>query len=200
MKTKDMNGIRHFQLKMKNYANGYYIKQVAKLESVLAEDPAVLQLELIGTGTIPADFALLLRAVLLKRSPKTRLITNARSSLGNGSVLVWLLGDQRMIREDARVFFRRNPLEDEDPVEVYAGLGESAPKYKDSYSSLDPEDADYERVLQAIDEFLPVKEFAGKIVSVGILREFGLVGNEQVDKLLATAFRKSRSPGALVPG
>ena len=43
------------------------------------------------------------------------------------------LGDRRIIRDDARVFFKRNPLEDEDPVEVYAGLGEAKPKYKDSY-------------------------------------------------------------------
>jgi hypothetical protein len=183
-----------FRVKLLNYAASYYIKRALKLEDALAEQPKTLWLELIGEGEIPADTALLFRSILMSRSPGTKLVTNARSSLLNGSVLVWLLGDRRIIRDDARVFFKRNPLEDEDPVEVYAGLGEAEPKYKDSYSSLDPEDADHARVLQCINEFLPVSEFAGRIVSVSVLREFGLVGDEHADNALAAAFAKGREP------
>ena len=146
---------------------------------------------MIGDGEIPADTALLIRSILMKRSPETKLVTNARSSLQGGSVLVWLLGDQRSIRDDARVFCKRNPLADEDAAEVYAGLGEGRQEYKDSYSSVDPEDADYARVLQLINEFLPVNEFAGRIVNVSVLREFGLVENERADSFLASAFSKS---------
>jgi hypothetical protein len=68
--------------------------------------------------------------------------------------------------------------------------GEGQSKYKDSYSSIDPEDADYERVLKLINEFLPVRQFAGRIVSVNMLREFGLVDNEHVSSLPATASSK----------
>jgi len=145
---------------------------------------------MIGEGEIPADTALLIRSILMKRFSGTQLVTNARSSLQGGSVLVWLLGDKRIIRDDARVFFKRNPLADEDPAEVYAGLGEAEQKYEDSYSSVDPEDADYARVLQLIDEFLPVNEFAGRVVNVGVLRDFGIVENEHVDNFLTTAFSK----------
>ena len=42
-------------------------------------------------------------------------------------------------------------------------------------------------------------EFAGRIVNVSVLRQFGLVENEQVDSFLATAFRKSKGERALVP-
>jgi len=147
-------------------------------------------LELIGEAEIPADTALLYRSILLARSPETRLITNARSSLQGGSALVWLLGDERLIREDARVFFKRNPLEDEDPAEIYAGLGGSAQTYKDSDSCVDPEDADYARVLEVINEYLPVNEFAGRVINVSVLRDFGLVENERVDYFLATAFTR----------
>ena len=83
-----------------------------------------------------------------------------------------------------------------------AGLGDAEPRYKDSYSSVDPEDADYVRVLEHINEFLPVTEFAGRIINVGVLRQFGLVENEQVDCFLATAFGKgdpTKSERALVP-
>ena len=188
-----------FRLKLLNYAGSYYIKRALKLERLLAEQPKSLRIELIGEGEIPADTALLFRSILMSRSPDTELVTNARSSLLNGSALVWLLGDRRIIRDDARVFFKRNPLEDEDPVEVYAGLGEAKPKYKDSYSEPDPEDADHARVLQGINEFLPVGEFAGRIVNVSVLREFGLVENERVDNALAAAFGKRSEDATVAP-
>ena len=78
-------------------------------------------------------------------------------------------------------------------MEVYAGLGEAEQKYKDSYSEVDPEDADYARMLELLDEFLPVKEFAGRIIDVGVLRDFGLVENEHVDNFLTGAFSKSKA-------
>jgi hypothetical protein len=191
MKTRPATHICNFRLKLPVYGGSYFIKKALNLEKALARKPKVLYLEMIGEGEIPADTALLIRSILVKRLPGTQLVTNARSSLQGGSVLVWLLGDKRIIREDARVFFKRNPLADEDPVEVYAGLGEAEQKYKDSYSSIDPEDADYARVIQLIDEFLPVKEFAGRVVNVGVLRDFGLVENERVDNFLTSAFSKS---------
>ncbi len=180
-----------FQLRLPPYGGSYYIDRIAKLETALTKKPKVLQLDMIGNGEIPADTALLMRAVLMARSPKTELVTNARSSLQNGSVLVWLLGDRRIIRDDGRIFFRRTELADQDEVEVYAGLNNAEPKYKDSYSEIDPGEADYARVLQLINEFLPANEFAGRVVNVSVLRDFGLVENERVDNFLATAFSKS---------
>ena len=193
MKTQRAKRICEFRLKLPSYEDSYFIKKALKLEAALKKKPTAVHLEMIGAGEIPADTALLFRSILAGRSPGTRLVTNARTSLRGASVLVWLLGDQRTIRDDARVFFRRNPLADEDPVEVYAGLGEAAPKYKDSYSSIDPEDADYVRVLEHINEFLPVAEFAGRVINVSVLREFGLLGNQRVDVALATAFSKNRA-------
>jgi len=197
MKTHQKKHICDFRFKLPAYNDSYYVRRALKLEAALKEKPKVLQIEMIGEGEIPADTTLLIRSILMNRSPGTKLVTNARSSLQGGSVLVWLLGDRRMIRDDARVFFKRNPLADENPVEVYAGLGQAESKYKDSYSSVDPEDADYARVLKLINEFLPVRQFAGRIVSVNMLREFGLVDNRRVGALPATAFSKSQE--ATVP-
>ena len=191
MKTQNTESICHFRLKLPTYGGSHFIKRALKLEAALKNQPKVLELELIGEGEIPADTALLIRSMLLGRSSGTELVTHARSSLQGGSVLVWLLGDRRTIRDDARVFFKRNPLADEDPVEIYAGLGAAEPKYKDSYSCVDPEDADHARVLELIDEFLPVREFAGRIVSVAVLREFGLVDNQRLDNVLTNAFSKN---------
>jgi hypothetical protein len=190
-------GRRQFQLNLLAYGNYYYIERIARLEAALAKKPRSLQINMVGVGEIPADMALLIRSVLMKRSLKTRIVTNARNSLQGGSVLVWLLGDSRIIRDDARLFFRRADLsedEEDKPNEVWK---DDEPKYCDSFSEIEPEEGDYARVLQLINEFLPVKELAGRLIEVPVLRQFGLVENEQVDCFLATAFGKSKR--ALVP-
>jgi len=192
MKTRSRKSVRRFELKIKSYANSYYIDRIAKLENVLARKPLLLQIDMIGSGEIPADAALLIRSVFMARSPKTQIITNARSSLQGGAVLVWLLGDRRSIRDDARVFFRHSTISEDEQAEPVEVLKHDGPKYRDSYSDDDdPEEWDYVQVLQLINEFLPVKELAGRPIGAKLLRQFGLIENEKVDGFLAAAFSKS---------
>lgn len=189
MRKKSKKGLRGFQLVIQGYGgNSYYPERLEKLEKALARRPRRFQLNLIGRGELAADWALLIRSLLLQRSPRTRLITNARSSLQGGSALVWLLGDQRTIRSDARIFFRRVDMSETNEADANAVWKESDLKYVDSYSEVDPEDSDYIKVLKLIDEYLPVKELAGKVVNVPVLRQFGLVETEKLDSFLATAF------------
>jgi hypothetical protein len=198
MKTSSQRGLRQFQLKIAPYRYADYTDRVAELEALLARKPRAVEITLVGTGEIPADMALLIRSVLLNRQPKTQLVTRARSSLQGGSVLVWLLGDRRFIRDDARLYFRRAELTEDaeaDPNEPGRG---SEPAYQDSYSEVDPDEADYVRVLRRINEFLPVNELAGRMIGVPLLRQFGLVENEQMDRFLATAFGKRTGADSLV--
>jgi hypothetical protein len=194
MKTKPKQGHRRFQLKVLNYGNSYYIERIARLEAALARRPRQLEIELLGVGEIPADTALLIRSILLERSRRTRLITRARSSLQGATVLVWLLGDERIMREDSRMFFRPASLPDEDEMDWHKVWKYGELKYVDSYSETDPEEADYARVLELINEFLPVKELAGRLIGQPVLRQFGLVENEKLDQFLATAFGKLKEP------
>jgi hypothetical protein len=194
MKTRSRTGLRRFQLRL-IYGNSYYIERIKRLEAIIKQKPRTVQIELIGTGEMPADVALLMRSILMERSPRTQLITHARSSLQGGSVLVWLLGDRRIIRDDARVYFRRVELPediDADKIENWKDL-----KYRDSFSEFDPDDGDYARLLQLINEYLPVKELAGRLIGVRALRQFGLVENEALDNFLTNAFGKSER--ALAP-
>jgi hypothetical protein len=197
MKTQTRQGRRRFQLKIMSYGNSYYIERITELERVLSRKPQVIQIDMVGIGEIPADSALLIRSVLMSRSPRTRVITNARSSLQGGSVLVWLMGDKRIIRDDARLYFRRVEWS-EDDVQMTELRKEKEPAYRDSYSEIDPEEADYVHMLQRVNEFLPVKELAGRPFGTPVLKQFGLVDSEAWDKFLAVAFGKSDR--ALVPG
>src|SRR6184192_244629 len=79
METRSRQGLRRFQVEVWSYGN--YVERIADLERALAKKPRVLRIEIVGTGEIPADVALRFRSVLMERSPKTRIVTNARSSL-----------------------------------------------------------------------------------------------------------------------
>ena len=127
----------------------------------------------------------------MERSPKTRIVTNARSSLQGGSVLLWLLGDSRTIREDARLYFRPTTWCEENEVKENGNAKEDEPVDRDSYSWVDAEEGDYARVLQIINEYLPVREMAGRLIGAAVLRQFGLIENEKVDSFLATVFSKN---------
>ena len=175
-----------FPLNLLYNGNSYLIERAAKLEDAFADVPKQLHLELMGDGEIDVDWALVFRDVLMQRSAETRLITSARSSLKNGSVLVWLLGEHRLIRDDAKVFFRRANVTEETEINPEKVWSEDDLEYVDSYSEADPEEASHAQVLHYINEFLPVRELAGRIIDVRTLRQFGLVGNEKLDHFLAT--------------
>jgi hypothetical protein len=188
-----------FQVKLLSYAERHYIECVTRLECVLAAQPPALRLELIGSGEMPADTALLLRSVLLARAPETHLITHARSSLQNGAVLVWLLGDTRLIRDDARLHFRRVMLdEDEDwgPAEEW----KAKPNLWGCPGECDPEEADHDAVLRCINQFLPVGELAGRLINVPTLRQLGLVDSERMDRFLEDTFRRESHSVVQRPG
>jgi hypothetical protein len=194
MMTNYGQELLRFSLNLLYCGNSYYIERVAKLEDALADVPMQIHLEMIGDGEIDADWALVLREVLNQRSEKTQLITNARSTLKNGSALVWLLGDRRLIREDARLFFRRANLTEEAEVHPDKIWNDRELQYADSFSEADPEEAVHAQVLLYIDEFLPVRELAGQIIDVRTLRQFGLVGSDKLDLLLAATLGPESTP------
>ena len=190
MTTNYGQELLRFPLNLLYNGNAYYLERVAKLEEALADVPKQLHLELMGDGEIDVDWALVFRDVLIQRSAETKLITHARSTLKNGSVLVWLLGDQRIIRADARVFFRKADYTEPSatPEKIW---NEDQLDYVDAESEADPEEAAHAKVLQYINEFLPVKELVGRAIDIPTLRQFGLAGNEKMDSFLATAFAPS---------
>jgi hypothetical protein len=186
MNTRSWQDRHRVQFRITWRNDDWYLDRIQDLSQILLREPEEVELELIGTGEIPADTVLVIRSVLMERSPRTRIVTNARSSLQHAAVLLWLLGDQRLIRDDAKLFFRESELPDEMPEKKKNGWKDN-PSFSDS-SDIDPEEADYARVLQLIDDYLPVSELAGRFIDVGVLRQFGLIENEKTDKLLATIF------------
>ena len=189
MKKRLRPALRRFKVEVRFWGN--YAERIEELKRVLAKKPKALHIEIGGTVEMSADVVLRFRAALMERSSGTRILTNAQSTVQGGTALLWLLGDIRTIRGDAQLYFRRTTLSEDDEVRLN-GEGEMAePAYRDSYSMLDPDEGDYARVLQIINEYLPVKEMAGRLIGVPVLRQFGLIENAKMDSFLATVFSKA---------
>ena len=197
MNSESYKGRCRFELRQRGcWANPYYIDRISDLENARIMEPAQFQIDIIGEGQIPADTALLIRSILNERPRATQLITNARSSLCGGSVLVWLLGEQRKIRSDAKLFFRNvdpSEISEVDPDEPWSDPESS---HIDSESGAEPGEDEYARVLEGINEYLPVREMAGRLIGVPVLRQFGLVDNDAMDQFLGERFRAPRRSGA----
>lgn len=189
MKTTKPSTSRQSKLTLQLSSWGSYLDEAAELEDLLRKKPARLRIELSGVGEMPSDTALLIRSILLARSPRTHVTTHARSSLQGGAVLVWLLGDHRLIREDARLHFRAaGPFENSD-----SGTPWVEP---DTLTDDEFENADYIRVLQLINEFLPVRELAGRSIELPTLRQFGLVDNAKTDEVLTALLTRKKRQAA----
>jgi len=195
MNSESYKGRCRFELRQRgDWADTYYIDRISDLENALVMEPARIQIDIIGEGQVPADTALLIRSILNERPRATQLITNARSSLCGGSVLIWLLGEKRKIRSDAKLFFRNvdaSEISEVKPDEPWIDPGSAD---IDSDSAADPGEDEYARVLELINEYLPVSEMAGRLIGVPVLKQFGLVDNEALDQFLADRFRVSRDP------
>ena len=142
---------------------------VEELQKQWAAKPASLTLRFVGVHQMNSDPALLVYETLKHKPAATRVITDAWSPLLGGSVLVWLAGDFRKIRPTAWVYFhrsgrkkRRFPWDDEQEWDS-APEGPNLPE------------VDYRNLLRLIEHYLPVKDFAGKVVTPALLSEFCLL-------------------------
>src|SRR5262245_7025111 len=141
MKKRSRQGLRRFQVEVKSWGN--YVERIRELERALAKRPRVLQIEIVGSGEMPADVVLRFRAALMERSPRTQIVAHARSSLQGGAVLLWLVADRRTIRDDARLYFRPTTWSENDELPEHGDWKKDEGAYRDSYSTLDTDEADY---------------------------------------------------------
>jgi len=137
-----------------SYGNSYYIERIESVGKTHPPETAHTSNRHARCWRIPADSSAADAIHLAGALAQDPAITNARSSLQSGSVLVWLLrrlpNHPRCMR--ACICAAWDLAEDAEvqPNETWKGVDS---KYRDSFSEIDPEEGDYARVLQLINEF-----------------------------------------------
>jgi hypothetical protein len=142
---------------------------VDELGGQLAQAPASLTLRFVGIHQMNPDPALLVYETIKSRPEGTRIVTEALSPLLDGSVLVWLAGDCRRIRSTAWLYFQRSvrrqtplPWEAEDP-------------WREAAHGSTLLEMDHHTVIRLLSHYLPIEEFADKVITPGALNEFCLL-------------------------
>jgi len=168
-----------------------------ELFPLLVTRPKVVTLRFIGPHEMPPDSALVVHHGLTTRPPGITVVTQAWSPVLGPSLLVWLVGDVRDVRPTASFRFRS--------LGQVARFKQRRPPWEEDRgwmtSDNEPEPSvgleDYKTVLRLMDEYLPVDQWAGKIITPAMLRELGLVGHSPLDDLLGQCLARDPS---LVPG
>jgi len=151
------------------------------LQAALAEKPKMLNIELIGPGTLYHDTALMLHEEIRKRPPGTRIHARARTCLMDGAILLWLAADSRSMREDTWIQISDLPEES-----LFCGSEHYPNSIRASEEA--PSQTDFRTILRYIGEYLPVHEIAGFRLFEPDLRELGVLNDDKSPDLLARLF------------
>ncbi len=165
---------------------------LGNLERAIATRPREIVLRFVGVSQMAPDPALLLHHILHEREPGILLRTEALSPIVGPGVLLWLAGDVRTMRPNTWLYMmktvpgtrRRSVPRGVAELEAWQG-GETDPTPPQPRLV----DYDFQTVLDLVNQFLPVNELGDRPITPGELREFGLIGGERFDAVLAAAFR-----------
>ena len=152
------------------------IRFVESLEACLAGKPKELTLQFVGMEEMRPDPALLIYDTLLKKSPETTIITDARSPIIDSGVLIWLAGDRRRIRSTAWLWFSTQRARDLRSGSMF--LSERCEAWTEENEEVKrsrPPKLNYQTVLRLIDRHLPVKLLANQPLTPHILGEYCLL-------------------------
>jgi len=174
-----------------NLAEENAVIQLSHLESAIEREPSLINLQLIGPSVMASDKALLLYDALMQRSPKTRLITYARSCLLDASVLLWLAGDERRIRETT--WIQMDSLERLLDTEPWKSP-EAARRRSISKFVTEPAwVTDYRTASRILNEYLPLEEVADRPIYKAELDEMGLLSKSGEEMILSKLFQGDKN-------
>lgn len=156
-----------------NLAEENAVTQLSLLESALEKEPKLLKLQLIGPSVMASDKALLLYDALMHRSPTTRLITHARSCLLDATVLLWLAGDERRIRETT--WIQMDSLERLLDTEPWKNPEAARRRSINKFITEPAWVTDYRTAARILNEYLPLEEVADRPLYKMELEEMGLL-------------------------
>jgi len=142
-----------------------------QLECIL-RNPIKLTLEFIDHRRLTPNIALAYWSMLKNKRSDITLITKASSNLVGAEVLIWLLGDRRVMRDRGWIL-----LPDPDEIDqLWKDYGEKNPFGLEWWEMLEPGlDFDYRQVLELISKYFPVYDFLNQRLEVSDLKRLGLL-------------------------
>jgi hypothetical protein len=155
------------------------------LLGLLETRPKRVTFRFIGAHEMAPDPALLVYDILTTRGNGSQIVTEAWSPVLGSSVLVWLAGHVRRIRSTTHFHFR-------SLQEITRRRRQHRPPWENHFEALagdaepeaNPWTTDYKKVLELMDQYLPVDQCIDKFMTPAMLNELGLLENSPLDNLM----------------
>lgn len=160
-----------------NLANADPEALLARIRHGLQQATERLEMEILGPGLLLNDTALLLYDELCSRPSGLHIHANARTSLFDGAILLWLAADTREIRRDAWVQLSKIPSL---PSRPSSWEGDCADDFKSALliDEETPVETDLRTIAWHVSKWIPAYEIAGLRIFRDDLAEFGLIRSE----------------------
>ena len=161
-----------------------------KVKRAVNQKPKELKINLIGQGHVKQDSVLMLWELLTNRDPATKLITHARTSLYDGSLLLFLISDERIARPFA--FFQIDSVkrikeevcnEDCDSDDYFGLFGTVKNKI------LSPYKRDYLQIASIMNQYIPVEDLSDRQMDLTELKDYGLLFTEEEEHNFQQLFK-----------
>jgi len=151
----------------------------------LADKPAGrLTLRFIGPHQMNPDAALIIYDFLTRHRHGATIVTDAWSPLMGSSILVWLAGDVRRVRATTNFTFLSLAAMKRRKAFPFPWDDEPEPAEVEGEPPVDLGLVDYQTLLGLMDQYLPVEQFGGKVITPAMLKEMGLLENSPLDAFI----------------
>jgi hypothetical protein len=153
------------------------------LVDALAKRPKTLVWELTGYFCLAPDFCLSVFDLLKnQRDSSTRLVVKVNCSLVDASLLFVCAADEICL-STGRCFRLKSIDSFKSMIGRSKGIESFQGEQQESVAVFE-----YEQCLKILDEYLPVKQLADKLLPMETLKEFGLGMNLQEERAFASLF------------
>ena len=149
-----------------------------------------LKLNLVGQHHLKQDTILILWEILSGRDQTTKLITHTHSSVFDGTLLLWLMGDERIAREHAWFQIdspKRLLASDHDDFGLFdEENGKFSPLKK---KIIAPYTKDYLKIASLMDSYIPVEQLSDAQIDFADLEDYGLLFSTQEEEQFQKLFK-----------
>ena len=161
-----------------------------KVRWAVKQQSRTLKLNLVGQHHLKQDTILAIWEILSGRDQTTKLITRTHSSLFDGTLLLWLMGDERIAREHAWFQIdspKRLLAFDQDDFGLFdEENGKISPVKK---KILAPYTKDYLKIATLMNSYIPVEQLSDTQIDFADLVDYGLLFSTEEEAQFQNLFK-----------
>jgi len=160
-----------------NFSNQFSHDEIYQtVKDAISKKPEVLEIDLVGLGSLPQDLCLSLWYLLTSKDPKTHLVVCCNANLIDGEVLLLLAANERRIRP--KTWMEISSLKKYEAMDFSRRSCSSK-----QFGSQHDEPfflTDYRNVFEIMNRYLPCELLSKGRVDIGqTFREYGLLNNQE---------------------